>query len=162
MYSFRNATSEDSGPIRALVEAVLREYGLAFEANDTDADLADVQANYEGRGGVFYVVDDSAGAIVGCGGLFPISRDTVEVRKMYLLPEARGRGLGKELLHRLLADARSLGYKRIILETNAVLEEAIALYRRFGFAPVDRPHMAKRCDQAWELWLTLSGLGRQS
>ena len=153
MYSFRHARSEDSGPAAALVESVLREYGLAFEADDTDADLNDLQASYEGRGGAFYVVESSAGAIVGCGGLFPINTNTVELRKMYLLPEARGRGLGKELLKRLLADARRLGYKRVILETNSLLQEAIALYRRFGFMPVDRPHVANRCDQTWELRL---------
>jgi GNAT superfamily N-acetyltransferase len=153
MDSFRNATSADSAFVRALVESVLREYGLAFEADDTDADLNDLQASYECRGGVFYVVECPAGAIVGCGGLFPIDTDTVELRKMYLLPEARGRGLGKELLKRLLADARRLGYKRVRLETNSVLGEAIALYRRFGFVPVDRPHSAKRCDQTWELRL---------
>jgi putative acetyltransferase len=154
MYSLRDATSDDSAAIRQLVESVLREYCLAFDPDDTDADLADVQASYEGRGGVFYVVQLPAGPIVGCGGLFPIDTDTVELRKMYLLPEARGHGLGKELLKRLLADARRLGYKRVILETNSVLIEAVALYRRFGFTPVGRPQLAERCDQAWEVWIT--------
>ena len=95
-----------------------------------------------------------AGNIVGCGGLFPVSPDSVELRKMYLLPEARGKGLGKTLLTQLLAEARRLGYKRVVLETNSVLKEAIALYRSFGFAPVARDHLADRCDQAWELSLT--------
>jgi putative acetyltransferase len=153
MYSFRHATFEDSAAVQALVESVLREYGLAFDADDTDADLADLQANYEGRGGVFYVVESQAGAVVGCGGLFPMNTHAVELRKMYLLPAARGRGLGKELLQRLLADARRLGYKRIILETNSALKDAIALYRRFGFMPLDRSHLAERCDQAWEFRL---------
>jgi putative acetyltransferase len=153
VYRFRTARSEDSAAIRALVESVLREYGLPFDAADTDADLADVQASYEDRGGVLYVVEAPAREIVGCGGLFPVSAGSVELRKMYLLPTARGRGLGKELLNRLLADARRLGYKRVMLETNSVLKEAIALYRRFGFVPVVRPHLAKRCDQTWELRL---------
>ena len=151
MYTLRHATFEDSAVVRALVASVLREYGLTFDADGTDADLADLQASYESRGGVFYVVKSPAGAIVGCGGLYPVDTDTVELRKMYLLPAARGRGLGKELLKRLLADARRLGYKRVVLETNSVLKEAIALYRRFGFVPVDIPHLPKRCDQAWEL-----------
>jgi putative acetyltransferase len=154
MYSFRHARSEDSAAIRALVESVLREYGLPFDADGADADLADVQASYEGRGGVLYVVESPAGAIAGCGGIFPMNTDIVELRKMYVLPAARGRGLGKELLNRLLADARRLGYKRVMLETNSTLKEAIALYRRFGFVPVDRPHLAKRCDQTWELSLS--------
>jgi putative acetyltransferase len=151
MLSFRNARSEDSAAVRALVERVLSEYSLDFDPADTDADLKDLKNSYECRGGVFHVIEAAGGAIVGCGGLCPISADTVELRKMYLLPEARGRGLGKELLTRLLAEARRLGYKRVILETNSVLKEAIALYRSFGFVPVAREHLACRCDQAWEL-----------
>jgi putative acetyltransferase len=150
VYSFRPARSADSAAVLAVVESVLREYGLEFDAENTDTDLADVEASYAGRGGVFHVVESRSGSIVGCGGLFPIATDTVELRKMYLLPEARGRGLGKKMLANFLADARRLGYKRVILETNTVLKEAIALYRSFGFVPVKREHLASRCDQAWE------------
>lgn len=149
-YSFRSARSVDSAAVRAVVESVLREYGLEFDADNTDTDLADVEASYAGRGGVFHVVESPAGSIVGCGGLFPIATDIVELRKMYLLPEARGRGLGKKMLANFLADARRLGYKRVNLETNSVLKEAIALYQSFGFVPVARQHLACRCDQAWE------------
>jgi putative acetyltransferase len=155
VYSFRPARSEDSPAIRAVVDTTLREYGLEFDAAGTDADLADVEANYAGRGGVFHVVESLAGSIVGCGGLFRVTEDTAELRKMYLLPEVRGRGLGKKLLTKLLAEARRLGYKRVVLETNSVLKEAIAMYRSFGFEPVAREHLACRCDQAWELILKL-------
>jgi putative acetyltransferase len=154
VYSIRPSRFVDSAAVRAVVESVLREYGLEFDADNTDADLADVEASYAGRGGVFHVVESPAGTIVGCGGLFPIATNTVELRKMYLLPEARGRGLGKRMLANFLADARRLGYKRVILETNSVLKEAIALYRSFGFVPVARQHLASRCDQAWELSLS--------
>jgi putative acetyltransferase len=153
VYSFRPARSADSAAVRAVVQSVLREYGLEFDAGDTDADLEDVEACYNRRGGVFHVVESPSGLIVGCGGLFSIATDTVELRKMYLQPEARGRGLGKKILAGLLADARRLGYKRVILETNSVLKEAIALYRSFGFVPVAREHLACRCDQAWELFV---------
>jgi putative acetyltransferase len=153
MYSFRPSRSEDTAAVHAIVESVLREYGLEFDASNTDTDLADIPANYGERGGAFQVIESPEGAIVGCGGLFRITADIVELRKMYLLPEARGRGLGKKLLTQLLAEARRLGYKRIILETNSRLQEAIVLYQSFGFAPVTRQHLAKRCDQAWELTL---------
>jgi putative acetyltransferase len=155
MYSLCNVLPEDSAAVGLLVATVLSEYGLQFDSDETDDDLGDLQTNYEGRGGVFQVVESANGLIVGCGGLFPMSIDTIELRKMYLLPEARGRGLGKRLLTHLLAEARRLGYNRVVLETNSVLKEAIGLYRHFGFVPVDREHLAGRCDQAWELRLTV-------
>jgi putative acetyltransferase len=158
MYSFRPARSDDSAAVRAVVQSVLREYGLEFDADNTDADLTDIAGNYHELGGWFQVIESPSGSIVGCSGLFPLSAETVELRKMYLLPEARGQGLGKKLLGQSLAEARRLGYKRVILETNSVLKEAIALYQGFGFVPVAREHLACRCDQAWELSLTSTPL----
>ncbi len=70
---------------------------------------------------------------------------------MYLLPAARGRGLGKWLLARSLRTARSKGAKRVTLETASALTEAIALYRAFGFRRLPGEHLAARCDQAWVL-----------
>jgi putative acetyltransferase len=154
MYTFRPARAEDSSAVRAVVAAVLHEYGLEFDAANSDADLADIPTHYASRRGAFQIVESPAGGIVGCGGLYHIDADTVELRKMYLLPDARGHGIGKKLLTQLLAEARRLGYKRVVLETNSVLKGAIVLYRRFGFVPIDREHIAKRCDQAWELCLS--------
>ena len=156
MYTLRAARNEDSTAVRDLVRSVLSEYGLTFDADNTDADLTDVQTNYHARGGVFLILESPDKQTVGCGGLYPVGPDAVELRKMYLLPEARGKGLGKKLLTQLLAEARRLGYKRVILETNSVLIEAISLYRSFGFRPVPRDHLASRCDQAWEFFLTAS------
>lgn len=64
-FIFRYARSDDSDSVRALVHSVLGEYDLEFDAADTDADLIDVHASYEARGGVFYVVESQAGAVVG-------------------------------------------------------------------------------------------------
>jgi putative acetyltransferase len=156
-FVFRDARRDDSRAVFGIVDSVLREYGLQSDPRGTDADLADLEASYQQRAGVFRVIESSDKTIVGCGGLFPVDSGTVELRKMYLLAEARGRGLGKKLLAELLDEARRLGYKRVVLETNSVLKEAIGLYRKFGFEPVARAHRARRCDQAWELWLSSQG-----
>ena len=60
--------------------------------------------------------------------------DTCELRKMYFLREARGRGWGEVLLRRLLAAARGLGYRTCYLETLAGMDAAQKLYARMGFA----------------------------
>jgi putative acetyltransferase len=70
---------------------------------------------------------------------------------MYLFKEARGHGIGGRLLRRALAFARNRGYRRMELETASVLKEAIALYAGAGFHPIERKHLANRCDQAFAL-----------
>ena len=136
-----------------MVYSVLAEYGLAPDPVGTDADLADLEDNYWNRGGVFRLALSPEGSIVGCAGLFRLNSTEAELRKMYLLPAARGRGIGRLLLRHLIADARRLGYRRVVLETASVLTEAIELYRSAGFSPVSRDHLSERCDQAWKLSL---------
>lgn len=152
-FQFREAVAEDSSAIRAVVFDVLSEYDLAPDRDGADADLEDVVASYGQRGGSFRVLVSPAGAIVGCGGLYPIDRGEAEIRKMYFLPEARGRGLGRQLLQDLVDCARERGFERIVLETASVLDEAISLYRKNGFVPLARERLTCRCDQAYVLSL---------
>jgi GNAT superfamily N-acetyltransferase len=150
-FRFRDAVAGDEAAIRSIVHSVLEEYGLKADPQRTDADLRDVQANYSERGGAFLVVISETDQIVGCGGLYPLERGDCEIRKMYLLPPARGRGVGGALVDHLLELARTKGFKRVIVETASVLREAIALYQKRGFLPFDHPHLASRCDRAYAL-----------
>ncbi len=83
-----------------------------------------------------YFVAESAGEVLGGGGIFPTANlpaDTVELVKLYLLPAARGRGVGKALIDHCLAAARAAGYARVYLETTEELTQAIPLYEKLGF-----------------------------
>jgi len=152
-FKIRVATNRDAPEVRELVFSVLMEYGLDPDRRSTDADLEDLEGNYLRRGGSFEVVEQADGEIIGTVGLFPLTRKRVELRKMYLKASVRGKGLGKLLLQRSLEKARALQFEEVWLETNAVLQEAIQLYRRNGFQPVKSDHLAKRCDQAYLLRL---------
>jgi putative acetyltransferase len=166
----RSATNADAQAVRDLVFGVLGEYGLLAEHEGVDADLGDIEANYILRGGMFDLVFDenacdplpygrgsvSGGSVlgerlIGTVGLYPRDPDVSELRKMYLLKSARGKGLGKLLLERVLARARALGFRRIELETSSKLIEAIGLYKKYGFTPFSPEHIACRCDQAYAL-----------
>lgn len=151
--SIRPATNRDLPAIREVVFSVLTEYGLRPDPGATDRDLDDIEASYVKSGGVFQVVVAADDEIVGTAGLMPLSDRRAELRKMYVKPAFRGRGLGKRLLENMLDAARRRGFDQIWLETNAVLREAIALYRRYGFAPVPCDHLSPRCDQAYLLEL---------
>lgn len=71
---------------------------------------------------------------VGVVALKPVDDTTAEVKRMFVRPAARGLGIGRALLERLLADARDLGYRVARLETLRFMTEAQALYRSLGFA----------------------------
>ena len=149
--TIRPATNADADAVRAILFTVLEEYGLLAEHEGVDADLNDIEGNYIRGGGLFEVLVDRTGTVVGMAGLYPRGKGIAELRKMYLQKSARGRGLGKMLLARLLSRARELGFSRIELETSSKLVEAIGLYKSFGFRPFCPEHMACRCDQAFAL-----------
>jgi GNAT superfamily N-acetyltransferase len=152
-YTIRAATGADAAAVREVVSAVLAEYGLQPDPEHTDRDLQDLDAFYLSRGGGFLVAVGSDGRIAGSCGVVPLEGTTWELRKMYLRAEARGRGLGKELLARALEFVRTHGGTRVELETASVLTEAIGLYTRSGFKPLPRPPGAQRCDKSFALEL---------
>jgi putative acetyltransferase len=84
-------------------------------------------------------------------GLYPLREGVVELRKMYLQPECRGKGAGRRLLDHALASAKELGFRRVELETNSSLVEAVRMYERYGFRPVESCHLAARCDATYAL-----------
>lgn len=148
--SIRSAANADCGRVQNLVFGVLREYGLSPDCRETDKDIADIETNYIKRGGVFELLEDAEGNLLGTAGLYPLDDKKVELRKMYFDKSLRGRGLGKLVLNRLIGEAKRRGFRQIYLETNSVLKKAIHLYRKFGFEPVEEKRAA-RCDQGFKL-----------
>lgn len=135
-----------------LIASVLTEYGLGSEPDGADRDVLQVETAYWNAGGEFWVVEPVAapGQLVGTAGYYPIARGrhAVEIRKMYLLPAVRGRGLGRYLLQALEAAIARKGYAQIWIETASVLKEAVQLYESSGYQPeteVETP----RCDRAY-------------
>jgi putative acetyltransferase len=135
------------------VYGVLKEYGLKPDPAATDIDLKDIEQSYFQRGGVFYVLEEEDGAIIGAYGLYRLKKSTCELRKMYLHNSYRGKGLGKLLLEDALAKAGQIGFKKMTLETASVLKEAISLYKSYGFVEYEPEHLSSRCDQAFMLRL---------
>jgi putative acetyltransferase len=84
-----------------------------------------------------FVVARADGRAVGCGAVRLIDPTTVEVKRMYVDPDMRGRGVAKEILAHLEAAGRELGARRAVLETGIYQDEAIGLYRRAGYTVVD-------------------------
>ena len=146
----RSASNADCGRVQNLVFGVLREYGLEPDLQGTDRDIADIEAHYITRGGIFELLENEGGELLGTCGLYPMNAETVELRKMYFAPKLRGKGFGKKTLMRMIERARARGFRKIYLETATVLREAVALYEKFGFVPTEEKH-TPRCDAAYFL-----------
>ena len=144
---FRNPREEDQGEILNLVKRVLEDYGLDINPSETDKDLSDIAHNYFGRNGLFEIIEED-GEIVGSYGVYPVSPDVCELRKMYLLPGFQGRGLGKLMMERAISKSRELGYATMVLETNKKLNKAVGLYEKYGFVEYTPAHLSDRCDLA--------------
>jgi len=84
-----------------------------------------------------FVVVRSRGAAIGCGGVKTQAQGVGEIKRMYLAPDARGRGLGADLLEALEDRARALGMRRLVLDTSKDLLPAERLYRSAGYDEVE-------------------------
>jgi GNAT superfamily N-acetyltransferase len=85
-----------------------------------------------------FVLARSDGGTVGCGGVIRVDDHTAEIKRMWVHPERRGQGVGRRLLAHLEGVAAALGHRRVVLDTNESLAEAIAMYGRSGYRPIDR------------------------
>jgi GNAT superfamily N-acetyltransferase len=85
-----------------------------------------------------FLVGSVEGLDVACGGVCRFDAETAEIRRMYVVPEHRGAGLSRRMLGALEDEARSLGYRRVRLETGVHQHEALGLYRSTGFEEIPR------------------------
>lgn len=84
-----------------------------------------------------FVVGTVNGEAIACGGVKPIAPNTGYLKRMWVAESARGLGLGRRVLSELETAALSLGYTKLVLETNRALTEAIALYKSAGYRPIE-------------------------
>lgn len=119
----------------ALISALNAELSAAYAdvagANHFRLDVDEVSP---GRGA--YVIAWRHATPVGCGAIRRIDETTAEIKRMYVVPSARGAGIGRQIVAALENEARGLGVTRILLETGTRQTAAIALYEKLGFEPI--------------------------
>jgi len=131
--------SAERGPHVELVRALFAEYAAMPEVNGClrtmDRELTSLPGEYAAPEGrlLLALADDSA---AGCVGLRRFAPGQAEMKRLYVRPAFRGRGVGRLLTEAVLAEARRAGYREMLLDTLPVLAEAVALYRQFGFQEV--------------------------
>ncbi|MFF5171590.1 GNAT family N-acetyltransferase [Micromonospora sp. NPDC000089] len=86
---------------------------------------------------VFLLARDDAGTALGCGGLRFIDPGSAEIKRMYVVPAARGTGVATAILRGLEDAARSAGVTRLLLETGTAQPDAMRFYEREGYHRID-------------------------
>lgn len=128
----------------ALLEAYFAERAAGFPAEQGQyRPTYPTAEQFTPPAGVFLVVEDEDGEVIGCGGVRRIQRrpETLEVRfevkHLWLAPSTRGRGVGRRLLQELERRAVGFGAQEVVLDTNASLEAAGGLYRSSGYVDIE-------------------------
>ncbi len=152
--TMREFRAGDESAFRCLNEAWISRY-FTLEPQDA-ATLADPQGAILDRGGkIFFAAHGEE--LVGCCALLALGPGEFEVAKMTVRESFRGAGIGRQLLQKVIAEARALGAQRLYLETNRTLANAIRLYESAGFRhiPPERvvPSPYARADVYMELYL---------
>jgi GNAT superfamily N-acetyltransferase len=123
----------DEGAGAELVEALLADLRRRYHQEDADEPQADELAPPSGT----FLLAVLAGDTVGCGGLRFHEPGVGELKRMYVEPTARRRGVARALLAELERAAIAIGYTRLVLETGMRQPEAIALYEGAGYAAIE-------------------------
>jgi GNAT superfamily N-acetyltransferase len=154
MIEIRHAESdEDMIRIRELFVEYARSLGFDLCFQHFDEELAGLPGDYSPpRGRLLLALAD--GRIAGCVGLREIEEDISEMKRLYVRPAFRGRGIGRSLAISIIEEARSIGYRKMRLDTVPAMKEAIPLYLSLGFKPIT-PYRENPIDGALFLELSL-------
>ncbi len=152
----RPIEERDNAALAHIIRATLVEFGANHPGTVYyDAETDRLHSVFQAAPRSAYFVAEAGGTLLGGGGIYPtpgLPDDTCELVKMYLLPQARGLGLGSSLINRCFDTAREKGFCRIYLETMPELKQALHTYARLGFRYLNGP-MGNSGHFGCELWM---------
>ena len=126
-------TAAQIAQVRELFLEYAQSLGFSLCFQNFDKELAGLPGDYappEGR----LLLAEYEGQLAGCVALHKLEPGICEMKRLFLRPQFRGKGLGRVLAERIIAEARQIGYQRMRLDTvEPVMRDAVAMYRRLGF-----------------------------
>ncbi len=151
----REITTKDDQQIAEVIRSVLIEFGVPKVGTAYADKVLDCMAEtYDKPTSAYFVVEDN-GRIIGGGGIAQLDHfdgNVCELQKMYFLPEARGKGLGRQMMEICLQKAKSVGFEQCYLETLPYMEDARNLYAKVGFRSLDS-RMGDTGHYSCNLWM---------
>ncbi|GAB2797485.1 GNAT family N-acetyltransferase [Rhabdobacter roseus] len=140
--TIRPIQQADNQPLADVIRAVFREFGIDRPGTVyTDPTTDRLYELFREPGSVYWVAEKD-GVIMGGCGLYPtpgLPPGCAELVKFYLARSVRGQGAGRQLMQRSVESARELGYAQLYLESFPELAQAVSMYEKAGFQPLEGP-----------------------
>jgi putative acetyltransferase len=136
-FSFAQAESPAQiAQARELFLEYAKSLGFSLCFQNFDKELANLPGDYSPPDGRLPLVEYD-GHLAGCVALHKLEESICEMKRLYLRPAFRGKGLGRAIADRIIEEARQMGYQRMRLDTvEPVMKDAVAMYRRIGFREI--------------------------
>ncbi len=141
-YKIEVIQQKHDAAIAQIIKSVGAEFGAVGEGfGPGDDEVNHMSQHYKAADKCIYLIATINQKVVGGCGLaaFAKGSDIAELRKLFLLPETRGLGIGTELSKQCLTFAQQQGYKQCYLDTLKTMLSAISLYQKLGFKHLDKP-----------------------
>ena len=124
----------DDPAVRRLIALAMAELSTRYGGSGDDTPVA--ATDFAPPNGALLVAEDGTGRLLGCAGWRTHGEDA-ELKRMFTIADARGRGVARQVLAAIEESARQRGRKRLILETGDKQPEAIALYEKCGYERIE-------------------------
>lgn len=135
MLQIRRVVPADIPHVREMLQEYVEWIGLDLAFQEIGAELDGLPGEYAPpRGALFVAIDGRR--YLGMIALRPIDGPVGEMKRLYVRPDARGRGLARKLITTLCDEAKRLGYSELRLDTLPMMGEAQALYEAYGFVDI--------------------------
>lgn len=155
LVTIRKIRKDDNKRLAEIIRSSLEEYNLAIEGTVYTDPTTDALFELFQQPGSFYYVAEKGDVLLGGCGVFPtpgLPAGYAELVKLYLLPDARGKGTAKILMDHCMEAAGHLGYTHLYLESFPELHKAISLYRQAGFTSLTHP-LGNSGHHACNVWM---------
>ena len=148
--TYRQAQNSDSEAITHILKTTFKEYEIDLPDGYSFADVENLEEHYLCKNGEFIIFSRKQQRI-GFFALRPSDNNLIELKRLYLIANERGKGLGKYLLNMAIRLGMESGHAQLFLETTSKFTEAVALYRKFGFIK----HAGAKLSQGHDIGLIL-------
>ena len=138
----RKIEKKDNREVAQLIRSIFDEMNIPKVGTAYADPYLDLMfEEYSKSKSVYFVVEHN-GKIIGSAGVAPLESETetiCELQKMYFLPEARGKGIGSQMMYNCLQSAKDFGFQKCYLETMPFMHDAQKLYKKVGFEYINAP-----------------------
>ncbi|MDB5250588.1 MAG: GCN5-related N-acetyltransferase [Segetibacter sp.] len=140
--TIRRILLKDNRELASIIRSSLQEFGANKPGTVFFDDTTDHLYELFQQPGSMYFIMENNGKMLGGAGIYPsegLPQQTCELVKMYLRPEARGKGFSRLLIDKCIEFAKGIGYLQIYIETMPELRKAVTIYEKFGFEYLNGP-----------------------